>query len=244
VLLNLIINAEHAMVDAHARGVLHVTTRHDADRDTVVIEVGDDGPGVPSAIRGRIFDPFFTTKEVGKGTGLGLTVAYAIIQEHGGRITVKSRPGEGASFFVSLPVTDGPVKPAMPNEPITTAIGGGAVVLVVEDEAALGAAVAESLVDAGFAVDRAGDGEEALARVKSRAYDLIICDLKMPRVDGMAFYRALEREQPAAARRILFVTGDVAGTEAEQFLEETGCRWLAKPFRLRDLLRTSREILG
>ena len=73
---------------------------------------------------------------------------------------------------------------------------------------------------------------------------MVICDLKMPRVDGMAFYRALERDHPDAARRIVFVTGDVAGTEAEQFLEETGCRWLAKPFRLRDLLRTAREILG
>jgi len=117
-------------------------------------------------------------------------------------------------------------------------------VAVAEDEAALGAAVAESLVDAGFVVDRAGDGAEALARVAARTYDLIICDLKMPRVDGMTFYRTLERDHPAAARRILFVTGDVAGTEAERFLDETGCRWLAKPFRLRDLLRTAKEILG
>ena len=156
---------------------------------------------------------------------------------------MKSDPGEGASFFVALPVSDGPVKPVVAREPLTANIGAGSVVLVVEDEAALGAAVAESLVDAGFVVDRAGDGEEALARVKARAYDLIVCDLKMPRVDGMMFYRALEREHPDAARRILFVTGDVAGTEAERFLEETGCRWLAKPFRLRDLLRTAKEIL-
>jgi two-component system cell cycle sensor histidine kinase/response regulator CckA len=143
-----------------------------------------------------------------------------------------------------LPVSDGPVKPALPKEPERIDIGAGSVVLVVEDEAALGAAVAESLADAGFVVDRAGDGEEALGRVQQRAYDLIICDLKMPRVDGMTFYRTLEREHPEAARRILFVTGDVAGTEAERFLDETGCRWLAKPFRLRDLLRTATEILG
>ena len=114
-------------------------------------------------------------------------------------------------------------------------------VLVVEDEAALGAAVAESLADAGFVVDRAGDGEEALARVRGRAYDLIICDLKMPRVDGMTFYRQLGERRARLARRILFVTGDVAGTEAERFLEETGCRWLAKPFRLKDLLRTGQR---
>jgi signal transduction histidine kinase len=244
VLLNLIINAEQAMLGANGRGTLILRSWHDLDGDAVILEVNDDGPGVPEDVQPRIFDPFFTTKEVGKGTGLGLTVAYAIIQEHGGRITVQSQPGEGASFFVALPVSDGPVKPVLTREPIAANVGAGAVVLVVEDEAALGAAVAEALVDAGFVVDRAGDGEEALARVKVRIYDLIVCDLKMPRVDGMMFYRALEREQPETARRILFVTGDVAGTEAERFLEETGCRWLAKPFRLRDLLRTATEILA
>ena len=244
VLLNLIINAEQAMLGANGRGSLVVRSWHDFDNDAVILEVNDDGPGVPEDVQPKIFDPFFTTKEVGKGTGLGLTVAYAIVQEHGGRITVSSQAGTGASFFVALPITDGPVKQITAKETVAPDAGAGSVVLVVEDEEALGAAVAESLVDAGFAVDRARDGEEALMRVKARVYDLIVCDLKMPRVDGMMFYRALERDHPDAARRIVFVTGDVAGTEAEQFLEETGCRWLAKPFRLRDLIRTAREIVG
>src|SRR5262245_15089971 len=244
VLLNLIINAEQAMLGANGRGALVLRSWHDFDHDTVILEVNDDGPGVPEDVQPKIFDPFFTTKEVGKGTGLGLTVAYAIIQEHGGRITVSSEPGTGASFFVARPITDGPVKPITARETVAPGSGAGSVVLVVEDEEALGAAVAESLADAGFAVDRARDGEEALMRVNARTYDLIVCDLKMPRVDGMTFYRALERDHPDAARRIVFVTGDVAGTEAEKFLAETGCRWLAKPFRLRDLLRTAREIVG
>ena len=93
VLLNLIINAEQAMLSTHGRGVLVVRTWHDADQESVVLEINDDGPGIPDEVQPKIFDPFFTTKDVGKGTGLGLTVAYAIVQEHGGRIRLESQPG-------------------------------------------------------------------------------------------------------------------------------------------------------
>ena len=91
VLLNLVINAEQAMLSAHGRGTLVVRTWHNGANDAVVLEVNDDGPGIPEEARTKIFDPFFTTKEVGKGTGLGLTVAYAIVQEHGGRIWIGRR---------------------------------------------------------------------------------------------------------------------------------------------------------
>ena len=77
----------------------------------MILEVTDDGPGVPADVQPKIFDPFFTTKDVGKGTGLGLAVAYAIAQEHGGSITVKSKPGRGASFFMELPVGGTHVRP-------------------------------------------------------------------------------------------------------------------------------------
>ena len=72
----------------------------------------------------------------------------------------------------------------------------------------------------------------------------MVCDLKMPRLDGKAFYRTLVVTVPSMARRVIFVTGDVAGTDADQFLDESGCRWLAKPFRLADLLRAVRETLA
>lgn len=261
ILLNLLINAEQATLAANGRGTLTIRTWLDADRESVVLEVNDDGPGIAEETQARIFDPFFTTKEVGKGTGLGLSVAYAIAQEHGGRLRVSSQPGAGASFFVELPVAGqvrqlasgaaGNAGTADRDRP-QTAVGApisfeafkGLKVLVVEDEPALGAAVSEALTDAGFVVDRAADGEEGLTCLTRGTYDLIVCDLKMPRIDGMQFYRAMAAATPTLARRVIFVTGAVAGTDAERFLEETGCRWLAKPFRLGDLLRAARDALA
>jgi two-component system cell cycle sensor histidine kinase/response regulator CckA len=247
VLLNLVINAEQAMLAAKGRGTIVVRTWHDADQESVILEINDDGPGIPDELQPKIFDPFFTTKEVGKGTGLGLTVAYAIVQEHGGRIRLESYPGVGASFYVELPVT-GAKLPPMPLTPArlesaTEAPAGGSI-LVVEDEAKLASAVVDALRDAGYLVDHAEDGEMALEKIKEQAFDVVICDLKMPRLDGKAFYRALEAAAPGLARRVIFVTGDVAGTDAEAFLEESGCRWLAKPFRLGDLLRAVRDTLS
>jgi two-component system NtrC family sensor kinase len=219
VLLNLIINAEQAMLDANGRGMLILRSWHDLDRDAVILEVNDDGPGVPAEVQPKIFDPFFTTKAVGKGTGLGLTVAYAIAQEHGGTLAIKSQPGRGASFFLELPVSgsnlrlaDAPRPRAAPDVP------RGTRALVVEDEQALNEAVAAALADDGFEVDRAADGEEALARLRERLYDVVICDLKMPKVDGMMFFREISTTMPHIARRLVFVTGDVAGTEAGRFL--------------------------
>ena len=116
-------------------------------------------------------------------------------------------------------------------------------VLLVEDEKALATAMSEALAHAGLVVDMAGDGEEALARVRQQ-HDVVVCDLKMPRVSGMMLYRAMAAVAPALARRVIFVTGDVAATEAERFLADSGCRWLVKPFRIGDLLRAVRETLA
>jgi PAS domain S-box-containing protein len=244
VLLNLVLNAEQAMLGAHGRGTLILRSWHDGDREAVILEVSDDGPGVPDTVQPRIFDPFFTTKPVGKGTGLGLTVAYAIAQEHGGRIGIAQVAGRGATFLFELPVGGKQLK--MPEaRPVSQlpAVPRGTRALVIEDERALGEAVADALRDEGFEVDRAADGQDALATLGQRHYDVIICDLKMPTVDGMTFFKHISEQKPQLARRIVFVTGDVAATDTERFLEESGCRWLPKPFRLKELVRVAKETL-
>ncbi len=245
ILLNLIINAEQAMLAAHGRGTLILRSWHDPERDAVILEVNDDGPGMPDEVQAKVFDPFFTTKAVGKGTGLGLTVAYAIANEHGGRLRVESGHGRGASFFLELPVGGTTVRPPEPARPgVLPPVPAGSRALVIEDERALGDAVAASLADEGFAVDRAENGEEGLARLAERRYDVVICDLKMPKVDGAALFAEVSARMPDVKNRLVFVTGDVAGTETGRFLEDSGCRWIAKPFRLRDLVRVARETVG
>jgi signal transduction histidine kinase len=243
VLLNLTTNAEQAMLGAHGRGSMVVRTWHDAERNVVAMEVTDDGPGIPAEIKTRIFEPFYTTKEVGQGTGLGLTVAYNIVREHGGRIHVKSQVGRGATFVVEIPVNGEALSPVRTSAAVAEPVPH-ARVLLVEDVRSLAETTSEVLTRAGYLVDTAGDGEEALARVRQGGYDAVVCDLKMPRVSGMMLYRAIAADKPALARRVIFVTGDATAPETVRFLAESGCRWLVKPFPMGDLVRTLRDTLA
>ncbi|WP_291986809.1 ATP-binding protein [Luteitalea sp.] len=247
VVLNLLINAEHALMRQDAGGHVQIQTSAKG-ADSIRIEVADDGPGMSAEVLGRIFDPFFTTKDVGEGTGLGLAVAQAIIAEHGGHIDVTSTPGSGARFAIDLPAAGATVQaPRAQTAPVADTsdrFGLGLRVLLADDEPALAGAVADTLRDAGFEVTMAGDGEEALARARAQTFDAVICDLRMPRVDGPTFYRAIAEYSAPQARRVIFVTGDVTGTEAARFLDDSGCPWLAKPFRLAELLRVVRDVVG
>ena len=241
VLLNLMINAEQAMLSANGRGMLVVRTWHDADQESVVLEINDDGPGIPDELQPKIFDPFFTTKEVGKGTGLGLTVAYAIVQEHGGRIRLESRPG---ARRVVLRRAAGDRRAGWPPAPRVARARRAAKrrrarrCSSSRTKPALASAVVDALRDAGYVVDHAPDGEEALARVAgavlrsrhlrpedaARRRDGVLPELVGRRDAGARQARDLRHRRRRRHRR-------------GAFLEESGCRWLAKPFRLGDLLR-------
>jgi CheY-like chemotaxis protein len=200
-----------------------------ADNAAICAEVIDDGPGVPVEAQSRIFEPFFTTKSPGSGTGLGLSVSYGIIEEHGGRLSVQSRPGE-TIFALELPATRPPVQAEPIPRPAAAPSGTGRLALVVEDEPHVLDLIVTLLKEQGWKVDVAPGGRTGLQSVKQRRYDLIISDIKMPDGDGQTFFRGVQAHDAALARRFIFITGDTANSEAWAFLEDSHVPVIEKPF--------------
>jgi signal transduction histidine kinase len=117
VFMNIIVNAAEAMVES---GTLTIATSLSPDRKTVFVEFTDTGEGIAEENLTRIFDPFFTTKDVGKGTGLGLSTSYGIVEDHGGKISVRSQVGEGSTFTIELPVHP-MTQPTLERQPVNEA---------------------------------------------------------------------------------------------------------------------------
>ena len=173
VFLNIINNARQAMEARKTKGQIHITSETRAG--SVWITFQDNGPGIPREHLSKIFDPFFTTKEVGKGTGLGLSICYGIIKEHGGTITPASRPGEGATFLIELPITHDveeksttEITHAPEREKIDPNEGAGRKVLVIDDEEPILEMVRETLTRRGYQVDIAADGETGLRHLDQK----------------------------------------------------------------------------
>ncbi|HEV8311229.1 MAG TPA: ATP-binding protein [Methylomirabilota bacterium] len=244
VFTNLVLNATQAMDETHGGGTLTVATDLDREGDRVVVTITDDGPGIRPEHLPRLFEPFFTTKGEGKGTGLGLAICRHIVESHDGRIRAASGPEMGAEFTVELPVChQTPGHEAAARGDAEVAPIGGVRVLLVEDEPLVGDMLADVLALEGHQVDRATNGREALVRVGSRPYTLIVSDIRMPDLDGPAFYAELLGVSPALARRVVFVTGDVVSAETRRFLDETGLLYLEKPFAIAEFLSTVRRAL-
>lgn len=235
VFVNILGNARQAIEPFRQDGEVVVRTR--LDGTVVRIEFQDNGPGIRADALSRIFDPFFTTKPVGKGTGLGLSLSYGIIQEHGGKITAQSEVGHGATFSIELPVPKG-VAPVIRDEgagrtaPQTRGEGQGKSVLVVDDEFWILELSQELLRQEGYEVEAVGSGERALERLRGRSFDVIVCDWKMPGLNGMNLYEQLLTTDPDAAGRMLFMTGDVINETFQDFLHRRGRPCLSKPFAI------------
>src|SRR2546426_787735 len=220
VAVNLIANARQALREAPPPRRLSLVTRYEDQSRRARIEVADTGPGIPPEIQARVFEPFFTTQPEGEGTGLGLALARGIVEGHGGAIRVESRPGEGARFLIELPVETPPVTHDEPEFETALPVPGKTI-LVVDDEPAVAALLAEGLSRDGYKVDTAANGAVALRKLTAQNYDLIISDRGMPVLSGSELYRELERREPHLARRFVFVTGDVLNSSTRAILAQT-----------------------
>ncbi len=255
--LNLLINAEQAVENGPAkRGEIEVRTRSARSgvggRLTVRLEVRDNGAGIPRQILPRIFDPFFTTKPAGVGTGLGLSIVQAIAREHGGEVRAESGEGRGATFVVEQPAAEIDGEERKSEVPAAEFERPAAIVLpmeqrrilVVEDEATVANLVADVLREEGHEVVSLLDSVAALERLSTEDFDLVICDLKMPKLDGRGLYEEALRRGRLSRDRVLFITGDTLRPRTMDFVERGGLPYLAKPFLVEELTQMVRGVLS
>jgi len=228
VILNLLLNAEHAVASSAEGGTIRIATAPDGAHH--IVEVADTGPGVSAELRGRIFEPFFTTKEVGEGTGLGLSISHGIASAHDGSLELRDA-GVGACFRLMLPAYQEERTVPSPGEPEGAADVRCA--LVVDDEEPIRRLLGRLLERRGFEVLEADTGERALELAPTRRFSLVICDIRMPGIDGNELHRRFAEMDPAAARHFVFITGD---TTAVQRVSLSGsAAVLPKPFTAADL---------
>ncbi|HEY4925476.1 MAG TPA: ATP-binding protein [Roseiarcus sp.] len=249
VIVNLIVNARDAMPEG---GRIYLRTRNVAPADCaafqekslipaeyVLIEVQDNGHGIPADVRDKIFEPFFTTKEVGKGTGLGLSMVYGIVKQEHGYVFCDSEPGSGATFRIFLPRHFPSVADEAPKKevvkPAADLTGRGAI-LLVEDEEAVRAFASRALASRGYTILEADSGVEALKVVENAggAIDLIVSDVIMPEMDGPTMLTELRKRGLTA--KIIFVSGYADDAFAKNLPEGEEFLFLPKPFTLKQLI--------
>jgi len=231
VFLALLLNAEQAILDGRRGSRILLRTSVAAGGRGVKAQVIDDGPGIREDALPHVFEPFFTTKEVGSGTGLGLSVSYGIVQEHGGQLGVESRPGE-TIFTLEFPVARAADLPGAELAPEPRVIHGqGRLALVVEDEPAVRDLIVTLLGQTGWRVEIASGGRAGLESVRRRRYDLVVSDVRMPEGGGEEFYRSAVALDETLRRRFVFITGDTAARDAFISLKEAELPVIAKPFQ-------------
>jgi two-component system, NtrC family, sensor kinase len=243
VVLNLLLNAEQAILGGNTGDRIRITTlRRERDGQAwAVLLLEDDGPGIPPEVLPRIFDPFFTTQPVGQGTGLGLSVSYGIVRQHGGQLWAESVPRRTV-FTLELPAMAELAPVPEPAPAAASGAGSRRLALVVEDEPHIVGLVSAYLEQAGWEVDSAPGGRPALERIRARHYDLILADIRMTDGSGEELYRRATAEQRHLAQRFLFMTGETADPAARRFLEGTRAPVLAKPFTVEALLQAVEQL--
>jgi len=238
VVLNLALNASDAMADG---GTLTIQTATVAE--SVVLRVHDTGCGMDDVTKSRAFEPFYTTKAEGEGTGLGLAVAYGVVDSLGGTLSIHSTPGEGTTVEAVLPAAGGEAPLAAADSPVAASDAqGGERVLVVEDREILRDLARDVLAAAGFEVSTASGGDAALAIVDGAPpFDLLLTDVVMPEMSG-AKLASIMRSR-FAGLPVLYMSGYTDDVLDASALSEPATAFLSKPFANAELVAKVRELL-
>ncbi|MCZ6776852.1 MAG: PAS domain S-box protein, partial [Ignavibacteria bacterium] len=208
----------------------------------VVIQVSDNGIGIPKDVRKRMFDPFFTTKDIGKGTGLGLSVVHGIVKSHHGFIDVKSQVGKGTTFLIYFPSVPHKLAEETAKAPLSIK-GGDETILVIEDEETLRDLVRETLTRAGYTVIEAKDGEEALSlyRETKQSVSLVLSDIGLPKMSGEQVLKGLKKVNQEV--KVIISTGFIREDKKAELLKEGALSVIHKPYSSLEMLRSIREAL-
>jgi PAS domain S-box-containing protein len=240
VFLNIINNAVDAMLEKGKGGRLKVSMLL---RDGKVhAEFKDSGPGIKEP--SRIFDPFYTTKSVGKGTGLGLSICYGIVKEHGGEISARNHPEEGAVIELRLPCSNGAAAAEAGAAPTRREMAIEGHILLVEDEESVLEFERDVLMGAGAQVSAVMSSEEMKTRMGEHSYDALIMNGRMP--EGWSapeIHRWVAERHPGMEKHVLFTFSSVADPELAETLQKNGIPYLVRPFEIADLMLQARRLL-
>lgn len=251
VLMNLATNARDAMPNGGSLTIGTELTEIDDEfirfhgygevRQYALITVSDTGTGMDEETKARIFEPFYTTKDVGKGTGLGLAMAYGIIKQHNGYISIYSELGKGTTFRIYLPLIQSEVRVKKPE--LTVMQKGTETILLVEDNAVVRGAANVILTEAGYRVLEAVDGEDAIQKFMENKDEihLLFLDVIMPKKNGKEVYEAVKKVKPDI--KIIFTSGYTADIIHRKGIVEEGSDLIIKPFSPYILLEKIRNVL-
>jgi signal transduction histidine kinase len=241
IVLNLAVNAAEAIADTGRGGRIEVRTR--TEDEAVVLEVADDGPGIPPELRDRVFEPYFTTKTPERGTGLGLATVFGIVENHGGTIEIApGLDGRGTTMRVRLPASR---TVAAPSEPVVMreVPAGTGTVLVVDDDELVRRSVASALRSLGYDTLEAEGGSQALDVYRERRRDLraVVLDMVMPGMNGRATLAAMRAVNPEIP--VLLMSGYTINEDIQAVLDDGASGFLSKPYSVEMLARSLADVI-
>jgi len=238
VIVNLVVNAAQAFAVADPMtNTVTIAARREHDR--VLVEVTDNGPGIPPSVLPRIFDPFFTTKPPGVGTGLGLSISHGIVVAMGGRLDCETVLGKGSTFRVSFPITQA----AAAEPPVASTAAGRA--LVIDDERTILQSLSRILRREVGTIELVDDPREALSLFeRGERFDVVFCDILMPSMTGIEVYEAVRQIAPAQLERFVFLSGDMTRPEIQQFLSRVDNERVEKPFGIENIRAIARRFVA